>query len=162
MHMGASIDELETVYRERLTEFRRVASAIVGDTERGRDAVQEAFATAVRRRSQFRRQAPLEAWIWRIVIRRAHDESRRRPARSLGTPETTTDSHGEGDARVAAAIGTLTPRQRLVVFLRYYADLDYTAVADALEISPGTVAATLNTIHRLLRRNLEEVHQWQC
>ena len=155
--MGASLDELETVYRRRLSEFRRVASAIVGDTERGRDAVQDAFATAVRRRARFRRQAPLEAWVWRVVISHAHDEARRRPALSLVAREPAAGGDEAEDARVVAALAELTPRQRTIVFLRYYADLDYAAIASALEISPGTVAATLHTVHRTLRRNLEEV-----
>jgi len=51
----------------------------------------------------------------------------------------------------------LPERQRLVVFLRYYADLDYSAIAEALEISPGTVAATLNSARASLRSVLEEV-----
>jgi DNA-directed RNA polymerase specialized sigma24 family protein len=52
--VAATLDQLEAVYRSRLTEFRRVAAAIVADVDRGRDAVQEAFVTAVRRRSTFR------------------------------------------------------------------------------------------------------------
>jgi DNA-directed RNA polymerase specialized sigma24 family protein len=43
------------------------------------------------------------------------------------------------------------------VFLRYYADLEYRAIAHVLEIEPGTVAATLNAAHRALRERLEEV-----
>ena len=39
------------LYRARLPEFRRVAAAIAGDRELGCDAVQEAFATAVRKRA---------------------------------------------------------------------------------------------------------------
>src|SRR5206468_6238374 len=38
-------------------------------------------------------------------------------------------------------------RQRLVLFLRYYADLDYAAIADTLGIGPGTVGASLNHAH---------------
>ena len=34
-------------------------------------------------------------------------------------------------------------RRRLVVFLHYFADLPYEAIAEALEIEAGTVAATL-------------------
>jgi RNA polymerase sigma-70 factor (ECF subfamily) len=157
--MGATLEELEAIYRARLGDFRRTASAIVGDPERGRDAVQEAFATAVRRRAQFRGEAPLEAWVWRIVISHAHDEARRRPARTFVQPASRNGGHTEGDARVAAAIARLSARQRLVLFLRYYADLDYLAIANALQISPGTVAASLNAIHRALRRDLEEVPQ---
>jgi len=41
-----------------------------------------------------------------------------------------------------------------VLFLHYYADLDYATIADALGISPGTVGATLTTARRLLRQAL--------
>jgi hypothetical protein len=47
---GARLDELEALYRSRLDVFARVAASVTGDSERARDAVQEAFATAVRRR----------------------------------------------------------------------------------------------------------------
>jgi len=50
----------------------------------------------------------------------------------------------------------LTERQREVVFLHYYADLDYTAIAAALAISAGTVGATLTAARRTLRQALEE------
>ena len=42
-----------------------------------------------------------------------------------------------------AAVEELPERQRLVVFLRYFADLSYAEIADACEIAEGTVAATL-------------------
>jgi RNA polymerase sigma factor (sigma-70 family) len=51
----------------------------------------------------------------------------------------------------------LPERQRLALFLRYYADLDYAAIAAALGISPGTVGALLHTARTSLRRTLEEV-----
>jgi RNA polymerase sigma factor (sigma-70 family) len=53
-------------------------------------------------------------------------------------------------ARVAA----LPERQRIAVFLRYYADLDYSAIAEALEVEVGTVSATLSQAHRSLRADL--------
>jgi RNA polymerase sigma factor (sigma-70 family) len=55
------------------------------------------------------------------------------------------------------AVARLPERQRTTVFLRYYADLDYTAIGRALGISPGTVAATLSSAHAALRSQLEEV-----
>ena len=45
----------------------------------------------------------------------------------------------------------LTERQREVLFLHYYADLDYTTIAEALGISPGTVGATLTAARQTLR-----------
>ena len=41
-----------------------------------------------------------------------------------------------------------------MLFLRYYADLDYAVIADALDISPGTVGATLAAARQTLRNAL--------
>ena len=48
-------------------------------------------------------------------------------------------------------LGLLTERQREVLFLHYYADLDYTTIAQALGISSGTVGATLSAARQTLR-----------
>jgi DNA-directed RNA polymerase specialized sigma24 family protein len=58
---------------------------------------------------------------------------------------------------VAEAIARLPERQRHALFLRYYADLDYESIATALQVSSGTVGATLNAAHTSLRRLLQEV-----
>jgi DNA-directed RNA polymerase specialized sigma24 family protein len=144
------LDDLETLYRAKLPEFRRVAAAIAGDRELGRDAVQEAFASAVRRRRSFRGSGTLEAWVWRIVVNAARDARRRWAASPPYEPPT--NGHGP-----VLPLDLLTERQREIVFLHYYADLDYAAIAEALEISAGTVGATLNTARRTLRQALEEV-----
>jgi RNA polymerase sigma factor (sigma-70 family) len=51
-------------------------------------------------------------------------------------------------------VSALPERQRLVLFLRYYGDLDYAAIGHALEISPGTVGATLHTARSALQQLL--------
>ncbi len=61
---------------------------------------------------------------------------------------------GDG-AIVRGWVAALPERQRLAVFLRYYADLDYRAVAAALDVEVGTVSATLSSAHRALRKQLE-------
>jgi DNA-directed RNA polymerase specialized sigma24 family protein len=70
---GASPEELEALYRGRFEVFARVAASVTGDAERRRDAVQDAFATAVSRRRSFRGDGPLEAWVWRIVLNGRRD-----------------------------------------------------------------------------------------
>ena len=60
---GASLGEIERVYRDRFGDYRRVAAAILGDSEAARDTVQDAFVSAVRRRASFRGEGPLEAWL---------------------------------------------------------------------------------------------------
>jgi DNA-directed RNA polymerase specialized sigma24 family protein len=146
------LDDLERLYRSRLPEFRRVAAGIAGDRELGCDAVQEAFASAVRKGRTFRGSGTLEAWVWRIVVNSARDARRRRPA--LAEQH---EASSNGHAPVVP-LDLLTERQREIVFLHYYADLDYAAIAEALAISPGTVGATLSAARQTLRSALEKVH----
>lgn len=134
-----------------------MAAAIVGDRERGLDAVQEGFASAIRRRESFRGEAPLEAWLWRIVVNAARSERRVRIDEPLPVSLETNGRGPEPGARLAVALAELTERQRLVVFLRHYADLDYESIGEVLDISSGTVGATLNAAHTSLRRALEEI-----
>ena len=157
---GADLVEIERLYRRRLPEFRRVAAAIVGSRELARDVVQEAFASAVRKRASFRGEGPLEAWVWRILVNAAREQRRARVETPVDVPDhPAVNGHHEGepDARVRVALALLPERQRLVVFLRYYADLDYRTIGEALDIEPGTVGVTLHTAHERLQRLLEEV-----
>jgi RNA polymerase sigma factor (sigma-70 family) len=154
---GADLEEIEALYRDRLAAFVRTAAAIAGDLESGRDAVQEAFATAVRKRERYRGEAPLEAWLWRIVVNEARDRRRRRAPVPLAAVGSSNDRHVSDEDALRVALAALPERQRLAVFLRYYADLDYEGVRTALDIAPGTVGATLNAAHAALRRQLEGV-----
>jgi DNA-directed RNA polymerase specialized sigma24 family protein len=140
------VEELEALYRERLGDFTRAAAAIAGDEESGRDAVQEAFAKALRKRRRFRGDGNLEAWVWRIVVNAARDTGRRR-RRKLTASLPVEIRAGE----LGLPLELLTERQREVLFLHYYADLDYATIAQALDISSGTVGATLNAARETLR-----------
>jgi DNA-directed RNA polymerase specialized sigma24 family protein len=140
------VDELELLYRRKLTQFCRTAASIVGDAELGRDAVQDAFASALRKRRRYRGEGSLEAWVWRIVINAALDARRRRPRLMEAAQERPVVPSAAG-----LPFEVLTPRQREVLFLHYYADLDYAAIGEALGISPGTVGATLSAARERLR-----------
>jgi RNA polymerase sigma factor (sigma-70 family) len=156
LHEG-TLDALESLYRAKLSSFVRTAAAIVGDEGSGRDAVQEAFVHAVRERASFRGTAPLEAWVWRIVINEARAVKRRRASQIESSLNDAVANHlPEKDAAVRAWIASLPERQRLVVFLRYFADLDYRSIATALDVEVGTVSATLATAHAALRRSYQE------
>lgn len=56
-----------------------------------------------------------------------------------------------------AAVAALPERQRLALFLRHYADLDYESIAAALGVRRGTVAASLHAAHETLRETLTGV-----
>jgi DNA-directed RNA polymerase specialized sigma24 family protein len=146
------IDDLEELYRTQRPQFCRAAAAIAGDRTLGEEAVQDAFAKAVRKRRSYRGRGSLEAWVWRIVVNAARDAGRkRRPLLVLhDRPEAPTPNGGGA----SLPLDLLTDRQREVLFLHYYADLDYATIAEALGIRPGTVGATLSTARRVLRQAL--------
>ena len=139
---GASEAEIEQVYRRRYAAFGRGVLPITGDWSLAADAVQEGFARALRYRESFA-GGSLEAWVWRIVVRRALS-IRPGPLPVASVVDAFVDpSGGELAAAVRSAVEDLPERQRLIVFLRYFADLSYAEIAEACQIAEGTVAATL-------------------
>jgi RNA polymerase sigma-70 factor (ECF subfamily) len=57
------------------------------------------------------------------------------------------------------AVAALPERQRLALFLRHYADLNYDQIAAVLGVRRGTVAATLHAAHASLRMSVQEVER---
>jgi len=158
--MRGRTQELEELYRHRYPHFVRVAAAITGDAESGRDAVQTGFAQAVRKRRGYRATGPLEAWIWRIVVNEARRVRRTEPRPPLlEEHKPSSNGHASDDLGVRAWIAALPARQRAAVFLRYYADLEYGQIAELLGIEIGTVSATLSAAHATLRKHAEEVER---
>lgn len=142
--MAAAREELEDLYRRRRVAFVNGLAPISGSYEQARDAVQETFVRALKRRRSYRGEGSLEAWVWRIAIRTAIDQrqsGREVPLEEalepIGLPEP------ERDPGLAQALTELSPRRRLIVFLRYFADLSYADIACACGIDEGTVAASL-------------------
>jgi RNA polymerase sigma-70 factor, ECF subfamily len=154
---------IAALYQRRFRSFIRGAYAVVGEPEAARDAVQEAFARALQERRQFRGEGTLEAWLWRIVINVARDLARLSRFADLSADELAelatlaADSTGVSDLR--AELRALPERQRLAVFLHYYADLPYEEVARLLDVAPGTVAASLNAARKTLRHRIEEAYE---
>src|SRR6266508_2647192 len=152
MEKRADDGGLEALYRRRFDDFLRIAAAITGDESLAHDAAQEGFGRALRSLPTFRGEAPLEAWVWRIVINAAYDA---RPAEQLvfvaDPPEQAEPSRNGSSSNFAGWLAGLPERQRLVVFLRYAADLDYRTISVALGVEVGTVSATLHAAHERLR-----------
>jgi len=151
------LHELERLYESRFPQFVRVAQAVVGDRESALDAVQDAFANVVRARSSFRGEGSLEAWVWRAVVNAARTSMRCRQLTIVAAEPDEDIELPAASPELAPLVAALPERQRLVVFLRYYADLDYRSIGSVLGIEVGTVSATLASAHAAIRRGLEEV-----
>jgi RNA polymerase sigma factor (sigma-70 family) len=152
-----TLAEIEQVYRRRYRAFVRVAQGILGERDRARDAVQEAFARAIRARRDYRGEGSLEAWIWRTLTNHCRDVVRTRSATEPVPPTLAANGRPPVDADVRAAVAALPERQRLVLFLRHYADLGYEDIAEIAGVERGTVAATLHAARAALRTTITEV-----
>jgi RNA polymerase sigma-70 factor, ECF subfamily len=157
--MPATVAAIEELYRSRYASYRGGVAALMGSSDAARDVVQETFAQALRDRRDFRGDGSLAAWVWRIAFRTALR------GRANGGQELTLDElvetapssvAAERDPELAEALRSLSPRRRLVVYLRYFADLPYAEIASLLDISEGTVAATLSQAHAELLEQLRD------
>ena len=119
------------------------------DRAAAEEAVAEAFARAWASWPKVSRHPAPTAWVVRTALN--HHVSRwRRTRREVAL---TTDvaavrdpAHGE-HADLLRAVAALPERQRQVVALRVFLDLDTKQTAEALDLSPGTVTTHL---HRAL------------
>jgi RNA polymerase sigma-70 factor (ECF subfamily) len=155
--MSATTRQIERVYRSRYSGFVGAMTAVVRNPEDAADVVQEGFAQALTRRREFHGAGPLEAWIWKIVLRKAFDRLAgarvQLPLDALPEPAL---PDPEADQELEAALRQLPPRKRLVVYLHYVADLPYPTVAEICGISEGTVAATLSQARAALAESLAD------
>jgi RNA polymerase sigma-70 factor, ECF subfamily len=152
LRRSATEAAIEEVYRTRYASFLRLGYALLGNREQARDAVQETFAEALRKSASFRGEGSLDGWLWRTMLNTCRQEQRRR-ARLADTepPERPANGHASEWPELRAAVAALPERERQVVFLRYYAGLAQDDIASALDVRPGTVAATLNHARAKLR-----------
>ena len=96
---------------------------------------------------------------WRIVVNVCGVEKRHSVIGLDERYELEANGHPGDWHEVRAVIAGLPERQRLVLFLRHYADLDYHTIAEVAGIERGTVAATLHAAHRKVRTAMTEVHR---
>jgi RNA polymerase sigma-70 factor (ECF subfamily) len=150
--MGVGVSSsLELLFREEAPRLWRSIVLSTGSPEIASDAVAEAFAQALRAGTQVRDPLP---WIWRVALRTADREVRRRgqlapadPALSYEMPEPVVD--------LIRALARLTPHQRTAVVLADYAGYSYRQVADALGSTPSAVGVHVYRGRRRLRELLE-------
>jgi RNA polymerase sigma-70 factor (sigma-E family) len=129
----------------------RVARLLTGDDHRAEDLVQEVLARAyVNWRRVMASKRP-DVYVRRMLVNANASWWRRRSNRELalggGTIAAIADRPARSDLDVESAerdamwrqILRLPERQRAVLVLRYYEDLDDAVIAEILDCSPATV-----------------------
>ena len=153
-------------YREARDKCLRTVLVSVGDQDAAQDLVDEAFARACASwRTVSKHPAPA-AWVVRTALNANISRWRRRhrevpvpdPGLVADLPAVPWASGGPGDPRIRAALMRLPARQRQVVALRLFLDLDTRCTAQVLGIAPGTVKEHLGRALASLRDDLKPTY----
>jgi RNA polymerase sigma-70 factor (ECF subfamily) len=146
----------------------RVAVAVTGCSAGAQEAVQNAHLRAYRSLHRFRAGAAFRPWLLRIVVNEAHNvrRSERRHERLAARATAQAEPAGPAlDERVAAreevatvlrALGRLSDRDRLIVALRYFAELPDGEAAELAGTTPGAYRVRLLRARRRLQALLED------
>lgn len=137
----------------------RAVTASVGDPQVAEDLVAEAYARAWTGWRKVSQHPAPRAWIVRTALNLSVSwwRGRRREVPLADHDRAAGASPGQGlDATTLAALRRLPARQREVVALRVFLDLDTAATASVLGIAPGTVTAHLTRAIAALRRELSQ------
>jgi RNA polymerase sigma-70 factor (ECF subfamily) len=138
----------------------KAAAGVLGSSQDAEDAAHEAVVRAWRARSRCAQTADPRWWVARI----AQNEASRmggRISRRRCVEGTTLDDVAEPTAdrppperadTLIEALQNLTERDRELVALRYVEDLQYSIIAERLDLPLGTVKVRLHRLHAALRQ----------
>ena len=141
---GKEREQFREFMVSRWPELVRLGYALTGDRWLAEDLAQTALASACTSWWRVRRADDPDAYVRRILInasnrrfrrRRPAEEARGLPEAPLADPAALADQRSD----LMAALRGLPPRQRAIIVLRYWADLNDAQVAALLGCSEGTV-----------------------
>ena len=167
-------DALAPLMERHYRRLYRIALAYLRRPDDALDVVQETFVKAYVHAARWDGAAEVAPWLTRIAVNQAIDVYRR-GRRRLGREEPLDDAAPQalavGDAsperrvlgrelgeRVDSALRILPERQRAIFVLRHYEELSLQEIAQALDMSLGTVKSALHRAVARLRERLQGVH----
>jgi RNA polymerase sigma-70 factor (ECF subfamily) len=160
---AAAFTEIVAWYQRRIVS---TAWRILGDETEALDAAQDVFLRLHRYLRSFDPTQDFGAWLYRMVVNACHDARRRRPRhlslddeRARGTVEDlrsgddveATAGALQDERVLAAALQTLSEKERAALVLRDLEGLSTQEVADALGSTPTTVRSQISIARGKLR-----------
>ena len=143
------------------TPLMRLCYLYLHDVQLAEDAVQETFIKAARTLDKFRGEASMKTWLTSIAMRTCCDMRRsfwfRRMDRRV-TPEMLPDpvqSPLEEETALTVAVMNLPQKEREVILLYYYQDMNVNEIARTLGVTQPTVSYRLKRAREKLRQELE-------
>lgn len=158
-------------YAESFTEFalaaraglRRHAFLLCGDWHEAEDLVQDTLTNVYRRWPKASRHDEMDSYGHTALVRRflsVHRQARWRREIPHPVPPDQPGTHDrtpEDRLSLLACMRRLPPRQRIVIVLRFWADLSIQQTAEAMGVSPGTIASQHHKALVTLRQNVAEL-----
>ena len=124
---------------------------IVLDHDNANDVLQNTFLKAWRSLAEFRQEAKLSTWLYRIAINESLDFVRREKRMkamdadiSLST-RLLADEYFDGDqtqALLQEAVATLPDVQRTVFTMKYFEEMKYSEISQILGVTEGALKAS--------------------
>jgi RNA polymerase sigma-70 factor, ECF subfamily len=174
----AAFDALVRQYEHQVL---RLALHLTGSEHDAEDIYQDAFLKAYRYIGNFRFECSFYTWIYRIVTNLCLDQLRRRKTRredhavvldrageeidllgsisddrSFSNPARELDRKFLGE-KIQAALGKLTPRERMVFELKHYQGLRLRTIGEMLNTTEETAKNTLFRATKKLRLQLADL-----
>jgi RNA polymerase sigma factor (sigma-70 family) len=158
-----SAEEVCRTYSAMVCRFAAMAAGSDLDAD---DLAQDALLKAVRNLNGFDpEKGTIDRWLWRIVANASKDLHRARARRLALWDRLASREHDSGETteeralesieheELIRAVRTLNDRDRLLIALRFGADLDLTTVGAAIGLSADSAGqAVLRALARLRRR----------
>ena len=156
---GDPLTDVDRLFRTYHTQLVRYLTRRLGDRDWAEEVAQETFVRALRQEHLTNERAWLFTVANNLVRDEARKDARRRrhlellreeaKAEELAEPEPTSLERAQEAARARRAIEALSERDRCALLMREEG-LDYHEIADALELSFGSVGTTLARARRRL------------
>src|SRR6266850_617173 len=162
-------DAFHDLFEAHKDRVYTIAFHYTGNEAMARDVSQQVFLKLFTSINQFHEDSQFTTWLYRIVANACTDEHRKRRRFVPFSPEievrhmTEQGSQESGFHRrevadsVHGAISELTPKLRMPILLKYVEGLSYDEIAQALDLSIGTVSSRLNRGHKMLANKLSHL-----
>ena len=159
--METQEETVERLVKTYQLPLKRMCCVWLRDAALAEDAVQETFLKAYRALPRFRGESSEKTWLMRIAVNTCRDAMRsgwfRHTDRRV-TPDMLPEAAAPaeaGDDALLAEVMNLPAKQREVVLLYYYQDMDTHEIAKALGIAHSSVSGRLRSARARLRAVLE-------
>ncbi|MDH5719438.1 MAG: RNA polymerase sigma factor [Spirochaetia bacterium] len=160
-------------YRQRLYYL---ALGYIQNSDEAEDMVQETFEKGAKNYESFKKKSGLYTWLVRILINNCKDFHKKHKRKKIILFSETknksdkkdytdiTDEReniskkielSEAQECLIRIAGNMNEKYKGAVYLRYFEDLSYHEISEALNISEGTVKSRLSEARRLIRIQME-------